>query len=130
MDVAGVVALVVFVLIIVAVIAYRVGYMWSKVESQNRDQVLEAEWRMLPTDAPMLPRWRRVAGWVAYILSALWLCLFLALAYWYAYSWGWIYLMVVWILWFAIFLGVIGLAEWCWKPSRTAQANANEERPE
>ena len=80
MDGAGVVVLVVFILIIVAVIAYRVGYMWSQVEFLDPSHRLHAKWRMLPMEAP-LPRWRRVAGWVAYVFSALLLCLFLALAY-------------------------------------------------
>jgi hypothetical protein len=38
-------------------------------------------------------------------------------------------LMAAWILWFAIFLGGIWLAEWCWKPSREAQTGASEEEP-
>jgi Na+/melibiose symporter-like transporter len=77
-----------------------------------------------------VPRWRRVAGWVAYMLSALWLGIFLAGAYWHAHSWGWTYLMAAWLLWFAIFLVGIWLAEWCWKPSREMQASAGEEHPE
>ena len=128
MDGAGLVALVVFILIIVAAIAYRVGYLWAQVEFLDPSHRLEAKWRILPMDVP-LPRWRRVAGWVAYVFSALLLCLFLALAYWYAYSWGWTHLMAAWILWFAIFLGVLWLAEWCWKPSREPQGGASEEHP-
>ncbi len=128
MDVEGVVVLVVFIVIIVAVIAYRVGYLWAQVEFLDQSQKI-GKWSMLPMEAP-IPRWRRVAGWAAYMFSALLLCLFLALAYWHAYSWGWTYLMVVWILWFAIFLGGIWVAEWCWKPSREAQTGASEEHPE
>src|SRR6266508_5552797 len=128
MDVEGVVVLVVFIVIIVAVIAYRVGYLWAQVEFLDQSQKI-GKWSMLPMEAP-IPRWRRVAGWAAYMFSALLLCLFLALAYWHAYSWGWTYLMVVWILLFAIFLGGIWVAEWCWKPSREAQTGASEEHPE
>ncbi len=120
MDGAGVVVLVVFILVIVAAVAYRVGYLWSQVEFLNRSLMIDAKWRMRPMEAPMLPRWRLVAGWATYTFSALLLCLFLALAYRYASSWGWTYLIAAWLLWFAIFLGVIWVAEWCWKPSREA----------
>lgn len=124
------VVVVVFVLITVVAVVYRVGSLWARRESQKRDQVLEAQWRMLPMEARLLPRWRRLAGWAAYTLSALLLCLFLALAYRNAASWGWTDLIAGWILWFAIFLGVLGIAEWCWKPSRDAQPGASEEHPE
>jgi heme/copper-type cytochrome/quinol oxidase subunit 2 len=130
MDAAGVVVLVVFILVIVVVIAYRVGYLWAQVEFLSHNQMLEAKWRMLPMNAPMVPRWRRMAGWAAYMVSALLLCLFLALAYWYAYSWGWTYLLAAWILWFAIFLGVLWLAEWCWRSGREVQTAESEEHPE
>ena len=70
MDGAGVVILVVFIPIIVAVIAYRAGYLWAQVEFLDPSHRLEAKWRILPMEAP-LPRWRRGAGWVAYVLSAL-----------------------------------------------------------
>jgi Na+/melibiose symporter-like transporter len=89
--------------------------------------MIEAKWSMLPMKAPMLPRWRRVAGWVAYMFSALLLCLFLALVYRYAKAWGWTFLMAAWILWFAIFLGVIWLAEWCWKPAERPKNGASKE---
>jgi hypothetical protein len=75
----------------------------------------------------VLPRWRRVAGWVAYGFSGLLLCLFLALAYRYAQGWTWSYLLTVWALWFAIFLGGIWLAEWCWRPRPEAQNGASKE---
>lgn len=127
MDGAGVVALVVFILIIVAAIAYRVGYLWAQVEFLSQRQLVEAKWRVLPMEAP-LPRWRRITGWAAYMFSALWLCLFLALAYWHAHSWGWAYLMAAWMLWFAIFLGVIWFAEWCWRPGREAPDAASSEK--
>jgi peptidoglycan/LPS O-acetylase OafA/YrhL len=69
----------------------------------------------------VLPRWRRVAGWVAYVFSGMLLCLFLFLAFRYAQGWGWTLLLAAWILWFAIFLGGIWLAEWCWKPRPEAE---------
>jgi hypothetical protein len=127
MDGAGLVVLVVFILVIVAAVAYRVGYLWAQVEFLNRTLMVEAKWRMQPMETSMLPRWRRVTGWAAYTCSALLLCLFLALAYWHAYSWGWTYLIAAWILWFAIFLGVLWVAEWCWKPSREASGPAPAE---
>jgi hypothetical protein len=111
--------LVLFALVVVAVIAYRAGHLRGQDEVLLRGQPIEAEWNALRMES-VLPRWRRVAGWAAYMFSALLLCLFLALAYWRAHGWGWTYLMAVWILWFANFLGVIWLAEWCWKPSREA----------
>ena len=129
MNVEGMVVLVVSIVISVALIAYRAGYMWAQVEFLNQSQRMEAKWRMRPMEAP-IPRWRRVAGWAAYMFSVLLLCLFLAVAYWHAYSWGWTYLMAAWALWFAIFLGVIWLAQWCWKPSRDARTGASEEHPE
>jgi len=69
----------------------------------------------------VLPRWRRATGWAAYAFSGLLLCLFLSLAYRYAKGWGWTFLMAAWVVWFAAFLGGIGLAEWCWKPDRENQ---------
>ena len=129
MDGAGVVVLVVFILVIVAVIAYRVGHLWAQVEFLNQSQMIEAKWSMLPMEAPMLPRWRRVAGWAAYAFSGLLLCLFLLLAFQYAKGWGWTLLLAVWGLWFAIFLGVIWLAEWCWKP-RAAEGRRNVDSTE
>ena len=123
MDGAGVVALVVFILIIVAAIAYRVGYLWAQVEFLSHRQMIEAKWSILPMEAP-LSRWRRVTGWAAYAFSGFMLCFFLALAYWHAHSWGWAYLLTAWGLWFAIFLAGLWLAEWCWRPSREAPAPA------
>jgi hypothetical protein len=121
MDGAGVVLLlVVFTLVVVAVIAYRVGFLRGEAQFLNQRQTMEANWSELPMEPAILPRWRRVAGWAAYMFSALLLCLFLALAYRHAHGWGWTYLLAAWILWFANFLGGIWLAEWCWKPSREA----------
>ena len=131
MDGAGVVLLlVIFTLAVVAVIAYRVGFLRGEAQFLNQRQTIEAKWNELPMEPALLPRWRRVAGWAAYMFSALLLCLFLALAYRYAHGWGWTYLVAAWILWFVIFLGAIWLAEWCWKPSREAQGGASEEHPE
>jgi hypothetical protein len=123
MESAGVVALVVFILVIGAALPTE----WVTCGQRH---LIEAKWRMVPIEAPTLPRWRLEAGWAAYTLSALWLCIFLAGAYWHAHSWGWTYLMAAWLLWFAIFLCGIWLAEWCWKPSREAQTGKSEEHPE
>ena len=128
MNVTGVV-LALLTLAVVGVIGYRVGYLRGQAELLERGRLSAAEWNALRMTSA-LPRWRRVAGWVAYGFSGLLLCLFLALAYRYAQGWVWSYLMGVWSLWFAIFLGGIWLAEWCWKPSRDAQTGASEEHPE
>jgi sterol desaturase/sphingolipid hydroxylase (fatty acid hydroxylase superfamily) len=113
-NVTGVV-LALLTLAVVGVIGYRVGYLRGQAELLERGRLSAAEWNALRMMS-VLPRWRRVAGWVAYGFSGLLLCLFLALAYRYAQGWVWSYLMGVWSLWFAIFLGGIWLAEWCWKP--------------
>ena len=78
------------------------------------------EWNALRMKS-VLPRWRRVAGWAAYVFSGMLLCFFLALAYRYAKGWRWTFLIAAWVVWFATFLGGIGLAEWCWKPDRETQ---------
>jgi hypothetical protein len=126
-NVTGVV-LALWTLAVVAVIGYRVGYLRGQAELLERGRLPEAEWNALRMKSE-LPRWRRVAGWAAYGVSGLLLCLFLALAYRYAQGWVWSYLVAVWGLWFAIFLGAIWLAEWCWKPSREAQTGASEGHP-
>jgi hypothetical protein len=77
-----------------------------------------------------LPRWRRVAGWAAYVFSGILLCVFLALAYRYAKGWGWTFLMAAWVVWFAAFLGGIGLAEWCWKLDREPNDYDNDDIPD
>ena len=128
MNVTGVV-LALLTLAVVGVLGYRVGYLRGQAELLERGRRSAAEWNALRMTS-VLPRWRRVAGWVAYGFSGLLLCLFLALAYRYAQGWVWSYLVAVWGLWFAIFLGGIWLAEWCWKPSRNAQTGASEEHPE
>lgn len=122
----GVLAL--FALVVVAVMAFRAGYLRGQTQVLHRGQPIEAEGNALRME-PVLPRWRRVAGWAAYVLSGLLLCLFLFLAFQYARGWGWAFLMAVWGLWFAIFLGGIGLAEWCWKP-RAAERRENGARTE
>ena len=78
----------------------------------------------------VLPRWRRVADWAAYVFSGLLYCLPLFFAFRYAKGWGWTVLMAAWVLWFAIFMGGIWLAEWCWKPCREAQERLRHEAPE
>jgi hypothetical protein len=122
----GILAL--FALVVVAVIAYRAGYLWGQAELVRHGQPTEAEWDALRMTS-VLPRWRRVAGWAAYAFSGLLFSLFLFLAFQYAKGWGWALLLAVWGLWFAIFLGVIGLAEWCWKPpsSRESQERRQQE---
>jgi hypothetical protein len=108
------VLLALFALVGVAVIAYRVGYLRGQAGLLREGQPTEAEWTARP-------RWRRVAGWAAYVFSGLLLCAFLALAYRYAQGRQWTLLMAAWMLWFAIFLAGIWLAEWCWKPDRETQ---------
>ena len=113
MNVSGVV-LVLFSLVGVAVMAYRAGYWRGQAELLRQCQPTEAEWSVLP-------RWLRVAGWAAYVFSGLLFCLFLFLAYRYAHGRRWTFWVAAWILWFAIFLGGIWLAEWCLKPDRETQ---------
>jgi ABC-type polysaccharide/polyol phosphate export permease len=108
MNAIGVV-LALFALVVVAVIAYRAGYLRAEAELVRQRQ---------PTTA--LPRWRQVAGWAAYTCSGLLLCLFLFLAFRYAKAWGWTVSLTAWGLWFALFLGGIWLGGWCWKPYREA----------
>jgi hypothetical protein len=100
-----------FALVAVAVIAYRAGYLRGQAELLHQGQPTDAEWHALRMKS-VLPRWRRVAGWAAYVFSGLLLCLFLFLAFQYAQGWGWSFLMAAWGLWFAIFMGGIWLAEW------------------
>ena len=112
-------------LAVVAVIGYRVGYLRGQAELLERGRLTAAEWNVLRMKS-VLPRWRRVAGWVAYVFSGLLLCLFLFLAFQYAKGWGWTFLMAAWALWFAIFLGGIGLAEWCWKPQAAERRSTDD----
>lgn len=121
MDAVGLVLFLVAVTLVgVAVIAYRVGFLRGEAETLYQRQRIAVTGSDQPMEPATLPPWRRVAGWAAYLFSALLLCLFLTIAYRHAYSWRWTYLMAAWLLWFAIFLGGIWLAEWCWKPSRAA----------
>ena len=65
MSVNGVV-LALFALVVVAVIAYRAGYLLGQAELLHQGQPTEAEWNALRMTS-VLPRWRRVAGWAAYV---------------------------------------------------------------
>jgi len=38
--------------------------------------------------------------------------------------------MAAWVLWFALFMGGIWLAEWCWKPYRETQERLRHEQTE
>jgi hypothetical protein len=67
MNVTGVV-LVLFALVVVAVIAYRAGYLRGQAELLHQGQPTEAEWNEWRMNS-VLPRWRRVAGWAAYVFS-------------------------------------------------------------
>jgi hypothetical protein len=125
-NVAGVV-LVLLALVAVAIIAYRAGYL------RGQDELLQcterAERNALRIVA-VLPRWRRVAALAAYGFAGLLTCLFLGLAFLYAKRWGWAVLLAAWALWFALFIGAIWLAEWCWQPYRAAQERLRQERAE
>jgi hypothetical protein len=125
-NVTGVV-LVLSALVSVAVMAYRAGY----VRGQN-ELLHELLRQGQPTEAerPVLPRWRRVAGLAAYGFAGVLTCLFLSLAFLYAKRWGWAGSLAAWALWFALFIGAIWLAEWCWQPYRAAQARLRQEQTE
>lgn len=115
MNVIGVV-LVLLALIAVAIIAYRAGYLRAQEEALRI--------------APVLPRWRRVGAVAAYGLAGLLTCLFLGLAFLYAKRWGWAVSLAAWAIWFALFIGTIWLAEWCWQPYRASQERLRQERAE
>jgi hypothetical protein len=121
-NVAGVV-LVLFALVVVAVIAYRVGYV------RGQDELLEghpstAAERNEPGITAVLPRWRGLTGWAAYGFAGLLSCLFLVK------RWGWAVALTAWGLWFAIFVGAIWLAEWCWQPYREAHGRLRQKQTE
>jgi hypothetical protein len=78
----------------------------------------------------VLPRWRRLTGWAAYGFAGLLNCLFLALAFLYAKRWGWAVSLAAWVLWFAIFVGAIWFAEWCWQPYREAHGRLRQKQTE
>ena len=128
MNVIGV-ALALFVLVAVAVMAYRAGYLQGQAELLHWDQSTEAE-RNARRRTFVLRRWRLVAGWAAYGFAGLLLCLFLALAFQYAKRWGWAVLMAAWVLWFALFVGAVWFAGWCWQPYREAQERLQQEQTE
>ena len=108
-------ALVLSALVGVALMAYTArGYWRGQADLLRQGQTDEAE-------GSVLRRWRRVAGWAAYVFSVLLFCLFLFLAYRYAQGGRWSFWMAAWVLWFATFLGGIWLAEWCLKPDRETQ---------
>jgi hypothetical protein len=125
MNVSGVI-LALVALVVVAAMAYRAGYLRGQVELLRQRQSTEPE-RTARGMKAALPRWRRVAGWAAYTCSGLLLCLFLFLAFSYAKRWGWAVLIATWALWFALFLGGIWLAEWCWRPYREAYERLRHE---
>jgi hypothetical protein len=114
-NVIGVV-LVLLALIAVAIIAYRAGYLRAQEEALRI--------------AAVLPRWRRVGAVAAYGLAGLLTCLFLGLAFLYAKRWGWAVSLAAWAIWFALFIGTIWLAEWCWQPYRASQERLRQERAE
>lgn len=128
MNVIGVI-LALVALVVVAVMGYRAGYLRGRAELLLQVGPTEAEWNESRMNS-VLSGWRRGAGWVAYVFSGLLLCLFVALAYQYAQGWGWSFLLAAWVLWFAIFLGGIWLAEWCWKPRREARERLQHEQAE
>jgi len=123
------VVLALFALVVVAVIAYRAGYLRAEAHLLRQHHPTETE-RNAPRVKSVLPRGRRVAGWAAYTGSGLLLCLFLFLAFHHAKRWGWAGSMGAWVLWFALFMGGIWLAEWCWKPYRETQERLRHEQTE
>ena len=126
MNVIGVV-LVLSALVSVAVMAYRAGYVRGQNELLNE---LLRQGQPREAERPVLPRWRRVAGLAAYGFAGLLNCLFLGLAFLYAKRWGWAVSLAAWALWFALFIGAIWLAEWCWQPYRASQERLRQERAE
>ena len=99
MNVTGVV-LVLLALIVVAVMAYRAGYVRGQDELLQWHRSMAAERNALRLTV-VLPRWRRLSGWAAYGFAGLLNCLFLALAFLYAKRWGWAVVLAAWALCFA-----------------------------
>lgn len=60
-------------------------------------------------------------------MSALLLCLFLLFAYRYGQALGWTLLLVAWVAWFSLFMGVIWLAEWFWTPTQQARERLQQQ---
>lgn len=87
MHVTGVV-FVLFALVVVALAAYRVGYVRGQDELLQWHRSTAAEQNESGITA-VLPRWRRMIGCAAYGVAGLLNCLFLALAFLYAKRWGW-----------------------------------------
>jgi hypothetical protein len=123
------VILVVFALVIVAVMAYRAGYVRGQDELVHWPRSTAAERNALRITA-ILPRWRRLTGWAAYGFAGLLNCLFLSLAFLYAKRWGWTVSLAAWVVWFALFMGAIWIAEWCWQPYREAQERLRQKQTE
>jgi heme/copper-type cytochrome/quinol oxidase subunit 2 len=121
------VVLVLFALVAVAVMAYRAGYVRGQDELLQWHGSTAAEQDAQGMTA-VLPRWRGLTGWAAYGFAGLLNCLFLGLAFLYAKRWGWA--LAAWALWFALFVGVIWLAEWCWQPYREAQGRLRQKQIE
>ena len=128
MSVTGVV-LVLFALVGVAVMAYRAVYLRGQDDLLHWNRSTEVSQDALSMTAA-LPRWRRLAGLAAYGFAGLLNCLFLGLAFLYAKRWGWAVSLAAWALWFALFIGAIWLAEWCWQPYRAAQERLRHEQAE
>ena len=128
MNVTGAV-LVLLALVVVAVMAYRAGYVRGQDELLQWHGSTAAERDALRMTA-VLPRWRRLTGWAAYGFAGLLNCLFLALAFLYAKRWGWAVSLAAWVLWFAIFVGAIWFAEWCWQPYREAHGRLRQNQTE
>lgn len=123
------IALVLLALVVVAVMAYRAGYVRGQDELLYWHRSIAAERNALRMTG-VLPRWRRLAGWAAYGFAGLLNCLFLSLAFLYAKRWGWAILLAAWALWFALFVGAIWFAERCWQPYRAAQDRLRAEQAE
>ena len=121
--------LVLFALIVVAVMAYRAGYLRGQNDVLHWNRSTEASWTAVRMTT-VLPRWRHVASWAAYGFAGLLLCLFLTLAFQYAKRWGWTVLMAAWAVWFVLFMGAVWLGEWCWLPYRETQERLRHELTE
>lgn len=126
MNVTGLV-LALVALVFVALLAYREGYLRGQAQLLRQRLPTEAERNALRITF-VLPRWRRVVGWAAFVFSGLLYCLFLFLAFWYAKAWGWTLLLATWGLWFAIFMGGIWLGLWCWKPTERSKNSCGMKR--
>ena len=120
---------VVFALVAVTVIAYRLGYVRGQDELRPWHGSTAAEGDALRM-TPILPRWRHLTGLAAYGFAGLLNCLFLGLGFLYFKRWGWAVTLSAWMFWLALFVGVIWLAEWCWQPSREGQERLRQKQNE